>query len=269
MPVRYATGLSSVGERLPDDSRRLDRPIPTAARRGRLTVAAAGFWAFLGASSLIIGALIGMSGRLTGRPLALLIGFGSGALISAVAYDLIEEAVAVSATGVSVAVGFVAGAVVYFVGDELIERMPGSGGLEILLGAVLDGIPESIVLGLSLVGGAGPSVAVLVAIFISNVPEAASSSAKMQAAGRPAHWVVGIWTLVAIASAVAAAVGYGLFAGAPGDVIAFIDAFAAGAILTLLASDLLPAAHEADKTKIVGLATAAGFAVAAALTLNG
>ncbi|MFL5641038.1 MAG: ZIP family metal transporter [Chloroflexota bacterium] len=259
MPVRYDTRLCSAGERVVDD--------PEAARNGVLTVAAAGFWAFVGASSLILGAFIAMSGRLSGRSLALLIGFGSGALISAVAYDLIEEAVNVSATGLSVAAGFVAGAVIYFIGDELIERMPGSGGLEILLGAVLDGIPESVVLGLSLVAGAGPSVAVLVAIFISNVPEAVASSSGMLASGRRPAWVVGVWSLVALASALASAIGYGLFAGAPGDVIAFIDAFAAGAILTLLASELLPSAH-AEKNKLVGLATASGFAVAAALTLN-
>ena len=230
-------------------------------------MAAAGFWAFLGASSLILGALIAMSGRLSNWALALLIGFGSGALISAVAYDLIEEAVAVSATGLSVAVGFVAGAVIYFVGDQLIQRMPGSGGLEILLGAVLDGIPESIVLGLSLVGGAGPSVAVLVAIFISNVPESVASSTGMLKGGRKPVWVIGVWTMVVVASALSAALGYALFAGASGDVISFIDAFAAGAILTLLASELLPSAH-AEKNPLVGLATAAGFAVAAMLTLN-
>jgi ZIP family zinc transporter len=230
-------------------------------------VAEAGFWGFVAASSLIVGAFVAMSGRLSSRALALLIGFGSGALISALAYDLIEEAVDVSATGLSVAIGFVAGAVVYFVGAQLVERMPGSGGGEILLGAILDGIPESVVLGLSLVGGAGPSVAVLVAIFISNVPEAVASSTKMLSGGRKPLWVVGVWTAVAVASAFAAAVGYGLFKGAAGDVIAFIDAFAAGAILTLLASELLPSAH-AEKNRFVGLATAAGFAVAAALTLN-
>jgi len=230
-------------------------------------VVEAGFWAFIAASSLIIGALIAMSGRLSTKALALLIGFGSGALISAVAYDLIEEAVEVSATGLSVGFGFVAGALVYFGGAQLIKRMRGSGGLEILLGAVLDGIPESVVLGLTLVGGGGPSVAVLVAIFISNVPEAVASSTRMLADDRKPRWVVGTWTLVAIASATAAALGYALFSNASGDVIAFIDAFAAGAILTLLASELLPSAH-AERNRFVGLATAAGFAVAATLTLN-
>jgi len=236
-------------------------------------VAAAGFWAFVAASSLVLGALIALSGRLKGMPLVLLIGFGCGALISALAYDLIEEAAAVSATGLSVAFGFVAGALTYYLGDKLIERMPGAGasdgggGLPILLGAVLDGIPESIVLGLTLVGGGGPSAAILVAIFISNVPESVASSTRMLTSGRRPAWVVGVWVLVAIASALAAAIGYGLFADASGDVISFIDAFAAGAILTLLADDLLPAAH-AERNPLVGLATAAGFAVAAFLSLS-
>jgi ZIP family zinc transporter len=236
-------------------------------------MAGAGAWAFVAASSLILGAFIALSGRLKGLPLVLLIGFGCGALISALAYDLIEEAVAVSATGLSVAFGFVAGALTYYVGALLIERMPGGGaskgggGLPILLGAVLDGIPESIVLGLTLVGGGGPSVAILVAIFISNVPESVASSTRMLASGRGPRWVVGVWSLVAVASATAAALGYGLFANASGDVISFIDAFAAGAILTLLADDLLPAAH-AEANRLVGLATSAGFAVAAFLSLS-
>ena len=235
-------------------------------------MAAAGFWAFVGASSLIVGALIALTGRLKGKPLELLIGFGSGALVSALAFDLFEEAIKASATGLSVAIGFVAGAVAYFVGSEIIDRMPGAdakdggGGLPILLGAVLDGIPESIVLGLTLVGGA-PSIAVLGAIFISNVPESVTSSTGMLAGGRRPAWVIGVWTLVAIASALSAAIGYGLLSAAPGDVIALVDAFAAGAIITLLANDLFPAAH-AENNRLVGLAVAAGFAVAAFLSFS-
>jgi ZIP family zinc transporter len=235
-------------------------------------VAAAGAWAFVGASSLILGALIALSGRLQGKPLGLLIGFGGGALVSALAYDLFGEAVQASATGLTVAIGFVAGAVTYYIGDETIDRMAGrhaakgDGGLPLLLGAVLDGIPESIVLGLTLVAG-GPSVAILVAIFISNVPESVAGSTRMLETGRRPAWIIGAWTLVACAGALAAAIGYGLLATASGDVIALIDAFAAGAIITLLANELFPAAH-AESNKLVGLATAAGFAVAAALSLN-
>jgi ZIP family zinc transporter len=241
---------------------------------------AAGFWGFIAASSLILGALIALTGKLHGRALRLTIGFGVGALVSAVAYDLFEEAVRASATGASVAAGFVAGALTFYVGDELIERMErgsagggardggdGGDGLPILLGAVLDGIPESIVLGLSLVGASGPSLAVLVAVFISNVPESVTASTKMLEHGRSRQWVVGIWFAVAVVSGVSAALGYWLLADAPGDFLAFVDAFAAGAILTLLADDLLPEAH-GESDKLVGLMTAAGFAVAAFLTFT-
>ena len=238
---------------------------------------AAGLWALFGASSLIIGALVSLTGSITGRRLNLLIAFGVGTLVSAVAYDLVEEAVHESATGASVAAGFVCGAFAYFIGDEAIDRMGGGGsggsdaaassGLSVLLGAVLDGIPESIVLGLTLVGGGTPSIAVLAAIFISNIPESVASSTDMRHANRSIGWVVGVWVLVAVVSALAAAIGYGLLSNASGDNIAFIDAFAAGAILVLIADDLLPAAHgEADK--VVGLATALGFAVAAFLSFS-
>lgn len=234
---------------------------------------AAGLWALVAASSLVVGALLALTDWVRDRRLRLLIGFGAGALVSAVAYDLFAEAVAVSATGVSVAAGFVGGAVAFYVGDELIERLPGakeegSGGLPILFGAVLDGIPESVVLGLTLVGGGGaPSVAVLVAIFVSNVPESIAASTRMREAGRSPVWIVGIWTAVAAASAAAAAIGYGLLAGTSGENVAFMNAFAAGAILVLLADDLLPQAH-AERDKLVGLFTAAGFALAAFLSFS-
>jgi len=233
---------------------------------------AAGLWALVAASSLVVGALLALTDWVRDRRLRLLIGFGAGALVSAVAYDLFAEAVAVSATGVSVAAGFVGGALAFYVGDELIERLPGAkgaggGGLPILFGAILDGIPESVVLGLTLVGGGAPSVAVLIAIFVSNVPESIAASTRMREAGRSPVWIVGIWTAVAAASAAAAAIGYSLLAGTPGENVAFMNAFAAGAILVLLADDLLPQAH-AERDKLVGLLTAAGFALAAFLSFN-
>ncbi|MDQ2964280.1 MAG: ZIP family zinc transporter [Chloroflexota bacterium] len=234
---------------------------------------AAGVWALVAASSLVLGALLSLTNWIEGRRLRLLIAFGAGTLVSAVAYDLVEEAVHVSATGWSVGAGFVVGALAFYVGDEIIDRLPGAGGadggggLPILLGAVLDGIPESIVLGLTLVGGGAPSSAVLVAIFVSNVPESVASSTKMREAGRSPLWIVAIWAVVAAASAVAAAVGYGLLAGSSGDNIAFMDAFAAGAILVLLADHLLPEAH-ADRDKVVGVMAASGFALAAVLSFT-
>jgi ZIP family zinc transporter len=232
---------------------------------------AAGLWALVAASSLVIGALVSLTDWVRGRRLRLLIGFGAGALVSAVAYDLFAEAVEVSATGLSVAAGFVGGALLFYAGDEVIDRMPGArgrpaaGGLSILFGAILNGIPESIVLGLTLVGGGVPSMAVLVAIFVSNVPESIAASTTMREAGRSPAWIAGIWTIVALASGVAAAIGYALLAGKSGENVAFMNAFAAGAILVMLADDLIPEAH-AERDKLVGLMTAAGFALAAFLS---
>jgi ZIP family zinc transporter len=234
---------------------------------------AAGLWALLAASSLVLGSLISLTDWVRGRRLRLLIGFGAGALVSAVAYDLFAEAVEVSATGLSVAAGFVGGALLFYAGDELLDRSsgargkPAAGGLSILFGAILNGIPESIVLGLTLVGGGAPSIAVLVAIFVSNVPESIAASTTMREAGRPTAWIVGIWTIVALASAAAAALGYAFLAGRSGENVAFINAFAAGAILVMLADELIPEAH-AERDKLVGLMTAAGFALAAFLSFS-
>lgn len=233
----------------------------------------AGFWALVAASSLVLGALVSLTDWVQGRRLRLLIGFGAGALVSAVAYDLFAEAVRVSATGVSVAAGFVVGAFAFYVGDEIIDRMPGAGqrpaagGLAILFGAILNGIPESVVLGLTLVGGGAPSLAVLVAIFVSNLPESVASSTSMRKAGRSSAWIVGVWGIVALASAAAAAIGYSFLPGSSGENVAFMNAFAAGAILVLLADDLIPEAH-AERDKLVGLMTAAGFALAAFLSFS-
>jgi zinc transporter, ZIP family len=232
---------------------------------------AAGLWALLAALSLVLGALVSLTDWVRGRRLRLLIGFGAGALVSAVAYDLFAEAVRVSATGVSVAAGFVVGALVFYLVDEFIDRAgggkPDAGGLAILSGAILNGVPESVVLGLTLVGGGAPSIAVLVAIVVSNLPESIASSTLMREAGRSQAWIVGIWLGVALASAAAAAIGYSFLPGSSGENVAFMNAFAAGAILVMLADDLIPEAH-AEKDKLVGLMTAAGFALAAFLSFS-
>ena len=128
-------------------------------------------WALLGASSLLIGALVAFSFPIPRKVLGFILAFGSGVLVSAVAYELVEEAVKVSADSHAVGLGFAAGALVFFVGDVAIDRwLIGSsgGGLGIVLGAVLDGIPESVVIGASLLTGETASVAVIVAVFLSN-----------------------------------------------------------------------------------------------------
>lgn len=231
-------------------------------------------WGALGASSLLLGALVAFRVRMRRRTLAMVMAFGSGVLISAVAYELVEEAVRVSANGLAVAAGFAGGALVFFAGDELIERRAGEGGggLAIVLGAVLDGIPESVVIGISLIEGDSVSVAVLVAVFLSNVPEAISASTDLVDGGWSRRSVALLWSVVVLASAVSALLGFVLLQDAPGSWVAAIQAFAAGAILTMLADEMIPEAYREARSsthrKAVGLATALGFAVAAALSFS-
>lgn len=230
----------------------------------------AAFWGLVGASSLLIGAALAFAFRLPDRVLGLVMAFGAGVLISAVAYELVEEAVAVSANGVWVGLGFVGGALVFLAGDTLIDRrLSGTAGWGIVLGTVLDGLPESVVIGISLLSGEGVSVAILVAVFLSNIPEAVSATADLRDDGVPRGRILLLWIVVAAASAAAAGLGYWLLGDASGETIAAIDAFAAGAILTMLADEMIPEGYErAGHRKLVGVVTAFGFGIAALLSFT-
>jgi len=229
----------------------------------------AGAWGLFAASSLLAGALLSFTGWISGRPLRVVTAFGAGVLISAVAYDLVGEAVLKSATGTSVAAGFVLGSLVFYGITSLVVRWSSgrSQGTGILIGAALDSVPESAVLGVSLLAGGGVSVAVLAAVFVSNLPEGLASSTGLTAAGHNRRQIIGAWLIVVAVSGLVAAISYGALGGAGDDVIAFMEAFAAGAILTMLADDMIPNAYKAGD-KLPGLATAAGFAVAALLSFN-
>ena len=234
-------------------------------------------WGALAASSLLLGGVLALRLRIPARLLGLILGFGAGVLISAVAYELVEEAFSTADAGGWVAVGLFAGALVFFGGDELIGRMGGSrrksmGGeqeegtaLAILLGIVLDGIPESVVIGLTLLQGGSVSVAMLIAVFLSNLPEAIGATSGLALAGWRPSRILGLWGLVVLVSALAALGGYGLFGDASPNTIAFVLAFAGGAILTMLAETMMPEAYLRGG-KAVGLATTLGFGVAFAVS---
>lgn len=229
-------------------------------------------WSLLGASSLLIGAVIAFFAPIHRRLLGFILAFGAGVLISAVAYELIEEALAVAQGTRFVAVGFASGAVTFFAGDVAIDRLLTRragrvGGLGIVLGAVLDGIPESVVIGASLLTGETASMAVIVAVFLSNAPESIAASRELIAGGWSKPRVLSLWTIVVLVSTLAAGVGYVLLDDASGSWIAAIQAFAAGAILTMLTDEMVPEAFEYTKhNKSVGLALALGFALSAALS---
>jgi ZIP family zinc transporter len=207
--------------------------------------------------------------------IGLIMGFGAGVLISAVAFDLVGEAVEKSVGHGWTAAGLFAGCLVFFVGDRLIDRLgggdrkdaegaeEGEGGspLSIVLGTVLDGIPESMVIGLAIYEGGEVGAAYLAAVFISNVPESISATSGLLASGWMKSRVLMLWIGIALVSGVASLAGYSLFQHSSPEVVAFVLTFAAGAILTMLANTMMPEAFE-HGGKYVGIMVTLGFAVA-------
>jgi ZIP family zinc transporter len=228
---------------------------------------AAGFWGFVGGASLLLGALVGIYAGASRRTIATVMALGAGVLISSVAFELMDEAYQIGGFDAS-ALGLLLGAVAFFFADRAVNRRGGArrknpgdkqgdSASAIAIGALMDGIPESAAIGISLLGG-GDISAALVAVFLSNVPEGLSSASGMKQAGRPKAYILGLWGGVTLVSALAALLGYFFLASASEDIVAAIQAFAAGAILTMLASTMMPEAYE-DGGEVVGLVTAAGF----------
>jgi ZIP family zinc transporter len=240
----------------------------------------AGGWGLLAGGALVVGALIAWFVPVPQRVVASVMAFGAGVLVSALAFDLVDEAERTGGLTATV-LGFLTGAVVYVAanvalarrgarhrkrsGDQQPSEADADGsGAAIAIGALLDGVPESVVLGLSLLGGGGVGVPVLAAIFISNLPEGLSSAAGMKRSGRSAGYVFGVWTTIAVLSGAAALLGYVSLGGAPPEVVAVITAVAAGAILTMIADTMIPEAFERTRTW-TGLITTVGFLVAFAI----
>jgi zinc transporter, ZIP family len=244
----------------------------------------AGGWGLLAGSALVAGAAVGYLVRIPQRIVATVMAFGAGVLLSAVAFELIAEADARAGLTPTV-LGAVAGAVVYTgcnvvlarhgarhrkrSGDQQPSEQQRSGsGTAIALGALLDGIPESIVIGAGLLGGGSVGVVTVAAVFISNVPEGLSSAAGMRNAGRGPRYVFGLWTGIAVISGLAAVAGYTLLGDVSPAVLAGVTALAAGAILAMVADTMIPEAFERAHL-LIGLVTVAGFLVAFGLSHAG
>jgi zinc transporter, ZIP family len=239
-------------------------------------MAEAFFWGLLGAASLVLGAAVVAVNMPTARTLGLIMGFGSGVLISAVAFELVEEAASVADGQAATATGFFTGMAVFLLGDQAISTMGyrdrkrmnavhSASGMAIVLGTVLDGVPESAVLGLTLLESGGIGVAVLAAVFLSNLPESIAATSSLRASGWGWDAVYGLWTGIAITSGTAAAVGYQLMSAATPSVFAFVLAFAGGAILAMLSTTMMPEAYEYGG-RLVGVTTTLGFATAFAIS---
>lgn len=223
------------------------------------------------ASTLLIGALIALVARPSVRTGAVVMALGAGVLIGSVAYELVDEALASVALW-QVSLALFLGSAAFLVGARLIERAGGgrrkhpggpedeSRGLAIVLGSVLDGIPESFVLGLTVLQG-GVSIPLLAGVALSNLPEGMASTSGLRASGWPAVRIIGMWTAVVVVSAVASGLGYLLLETDGGGLA---EAFAAGALLTMVADTMLPDSYAVERTWTGGFVVA-GFALAVAL----
>lgn len=233
-------------------------------------------WGGLAAASLLIGyylAIRGPSQRATG----LIMGIGAGALVAAIAYELVPESI-LGGWGMGLAFGL--GAVAFFVGDWVVDHRGGEdrkdiagsaesgSGAAIFIGTLLDNIPESIILGMGLALGGAVNLAFLTAVFVSNLPEGVAGSINLAAAGNPRHKILTMWLLLVAVSALCAGLGYWLVGWLPEADGRIAQAFAAGAMLTMLADAMMPEAFE-HGGKTVGLFTALGFLLAAVLSVVG
>ncbi len=219
------------------------------------------------AASLLVGALIALRFTISPSVVGRCMGFGAGALLAALAYELIPDS---SVDEPLIWACFAAGALLYYVLDGIVERRLGGSGEEsagtaIALGALLDGIPESIVLGIGLAVGGSASIGFFAAVFISNVPESLSATATLRK-GRSVAWILRLWGAIVVASAVAAALGHGLATAMPSVDGRYVQALAAGGVLTMLADSMMPEAYR-EGGRPIALLTALGFGTAAVLSL--
>jgi ZIP family zinc transporter len=227
-------------------------------------------WGSVAASSLVIGAALAFLRDWSARQVALVLAFGAGALISAVSFELAEEGLRIGGLG-WMSGGLATGAITYWTLDGALERRFGGGsgggdaGVALALGGFLDGIPEQLVLGIGLASGTSVGIGLLVAIFVSNLPEAIGSAREMQAAGAGARRIVLLWSAVAGCCVAATVLGDLAAAAVADEARAAIDGFAAGALIVMLIDSMIPKARE-GAGRIAGLMATLGFAVAAALS---
>jgi zinc transporter, ZIP family len=217
--------------------------------------------------------------------------FGSGVLVAALSFSLVEEAFSLSQSIPPVVIGFILGGVAYSVANHILDRKSKSksksksygdtgavrkrkrshgdnagggksaSGLALLVGSVMDNIPENMALGISLVTGGAVNIVLVAAIFISNFPEGLASTEGMKSNGRSKKYILMLWSIAVIIGTISTAIGFAVLSKTSPFVISVAISFAAGAILVMLAESMIPEAFEEGGSRI-GLAAMAGFAIA-------
>ncbi len=240
------------------------------------------FWGFLGGLALLLGAAAGYYIKIPQKIIASIMGFGAGVLIAAACFALIEEAFRLGGFD-STLIGFASGVLIFTGADVYLAKSGGKhrktadksrvseeyeeSGSAIAIGAILDGIPESVAIGLTIITGGLVSIATVAAVFISNIPEGVSSSVGMKKMGWKKKRIFGLWFIIAVISGIASLAGYSIFSKFPPDVNAATLALASGALLTMIADTMLPEAF--SKThEYTGLIVALGFILSFVLAMG-
>jgi zinc transporter, ZIP family len=234
------------------------------------------FWGTFSSAALFLGQLLAKPLGRSERAIGLMMGFGGGTLLAAVAYELIPESHITD--GWQIVTWAMVGALAYYFGDQLIDRRgggarqavargrgEGGSGMAMFLGALLDGIPEAFILGLGLALGGQISLAFLAAIFVSNVPQGLAGTTSLEEAGTPDRRITVMWALLTAACGVAAGLGF-LMADEFENLGTYASAFAGGAVLMMLADSMIPESYR-HGGRLTGLLTVVGFLVAGVLTV--
>jgi len=231
-------------------------------------------WGFVAGSALLLGAFFGYYINIPQRYVATIMAFGAGVLMSAVSFELLDEAYALGGPAHLVA-GFLIGATIFTLSNIYLARKGAkhrkrsvkpedndsdNGAMAIAAGSVIDGVPESIAIGLTMISGGMVSTATVVAIFLSNIPEGLSSSAGMKKEGWNARKVFTLWLAIALITSLSSLVGYSVFSHLPVQITAVTLAVAAGGILAMLVDTMIPEAFS-ETHNLAGMVTVIGFSI--------